>query len=83
MVVGGDVITLVTHGRTWWIVGDPHMCALVWDEGQDLLEAVRAVVRDAAAVFPAVPTPYLRMLSVFAHGPQAAAAAYQHLQVSA
>lgn len=59
------------------------MCAALWDERQAMAEPLRAMLRDAASVFPAVPGPYLRLLAATSHGPAAAAAAYAHLQVPA
>ncbi|KAJ9505706.1 hypothetical protein QJQ45_006413 [Haematococcus lacustris] len=62
------------------LAGDPHACRHVWDSSLALTLPLREVVRDAAALFPAVPQPYLQLLAMTGHGPAAASAAYQHLQ---
>ncbi|KAL6747093.1 hypothetical protein V8C86DRAFT_3034072, partial [Haematococcus lacustris] len=62
------------------LAGDPHACRNVWDSSLALTLPLREVVRDAAALFPAVPQPYLQLLAMTGHGPAAASAAYHHLQ---
>lgn len=52
----------------------------MWELDHELYEPIRAILRDACSVFPAVMGPYLGLLGALAHGPVAAAAAYANLQ---
>jgi hypothetical protein len=62
-------------------VGDAELCAAAWDPSQSSLAPLRALLSDAARLFPAAPGPYCQLLTAMSNGPMAAAAAYHHLQV--
>ncbi len=63
--------------------GDALLCAWVWEPRNEVSRPLRAVVRDAGDLFPAIAWPYTSLLANLCTGQVAAAAAYAHLQVGA
>jgi hypothetical protein len=51
----------------------------VWDKGALLAAPLRALLDQAAGLFPAYPRPYLRLLAALVEGPEAAGAALASL----
>ena len=40
-------------------------CTALWDPEQELYEPLRAILADAAGCFPQLPSPLLRLLTIF------------------
>ncbi|GAX74714.1 hypothetical protein CEUSTIGMA_g2162.t1 [Chlamydomonas eustigma] len=62
------------------LAGDPELCDLIWDDSLDLTMPVRAMLKEAALLFPADLTLFLKLLNAVSAGPASSAAAYTYLQ---
>jgi hypothetical protein len=62
--------------------GSPERCQEVWDQAALLHAPLRALLDQAAGLFPAYPRPYLRLLAALVEGPEAGAAALASLHAA-